>query len=316
MKKLIFTLLATILCLSVMYGCSAEVKENPASDFEYKKSEDGDSILITKYVGASENVVIPAEIDGLPVSKILGVAGEKTVIGTFENSNVKSVVIPDSVTSIGSNAFKNCSSLTKVKMPENLKTIGYNSFENCTSLKNIDMSETALTQLGNSAFMDCTSLGEVKLPDTLETIYEKAFYNCSSLKEIRLPESLRIVYYEAFSNCTALKVITVSKTANLFGSVSPAISDIPALEKIIFEDGRTEISGYGIFSTTSDVEVIIPASVKKLDPRVFFNYGTMTLIFEGECPDVGDGEKHSGATSAKIITEKNVNPPTSTIVFE
>ena len=193
MKKLILTFLITVLCLSVMYGCSAEVKENPASDFEYKKSEDGDSILITKYVGASENVVIPAEIDGLPVKTIYSVGENATErVGAFQNSSIKSVVIPDSVTSIGSNAFMDCSSLTEVKVSKKLKSIGYNSFENCVSLKKIDLSETVLTHIGDFAFNGCTSLSTVKLPDSLKNIYEKARYHEQIVTE-KEEEKLRIM---------------------------------------------------------------------------------------------------------------------------
>ncbi len=295
MKKLIFTLLATILCLSVMYGCSAEVKENPASDFEYKKSEDGDSILITKYVGASENVVIPAEIDGLPVKTIYSVGENATeMVGAFQNSSIKSVVIPDSVTSIGSNAFMDCSSLTEVKVAKNLKSIGYHSFENCVSLKKIDLSETVLTHIGDFAFNGCTSLREVKLPYTLEYIYEKAFYGCTSLTEIRLTENIDTFGSSAFGNCTSLETVIVSKADRLNGFSEPIFSDVPSLKKIIFEEGNTEIDGYAFFATTSDIEVIIPASVKKIEPSVFFNYGSIKLIFKGDCPELTGGDLIGG----------------------
>lgn len=297
MKNLFFSLLITILCLSVTCGCSAEVKENPVTDFEYQKSENSDYILITKYIGTSENVVIPAEIDGLPVKNIYSIGENATEkIGAFQNSNIKSVVIPDSVTSVGSNAFMDCSSLTKVKISKNLKSIGYHSFENCVSLKEIDLSETVLTHIGDFAFMGCTSLREVKLPTTLEYIYERAFYGCTSLKEIRLTESLKIFGPGAFADCTSLETVTVSKADRLNGSSQPIFSNVPSLSKIIFEEGYTEIDGYAFFATTSDIEVIIPASVKTIEPNVFFNYGSIKFIFKGDCPDIGNGEFHGNVT--------------------
>ena len=279
----------------LLWGCDARVKETPATDFEYKKSENGDYILITKYVGTSEKVVIPAEIDGLPVKTIYSVGENATEkVGAFQNSSIKSVVIPDSVTSIGSNAFMDCSSLTKIKISKNLKSIGYNSFENCVSLKEIDLSETILTHIGDFAFNGCTSLSTVKLPYTLEYIYEKAFYGCTSLTEIRLTESLKTFGPSAFGNCTSIKTITVSKADRLNGFSKPIFSNVPSLEKIIFEDGYTEIDGYAFFATTSDIEVIIPASVKKIDPEIFFNYGSIKFIFKGDCPELIGRETISG----------------------
>ena len=94
MKRFLAILFSVIFFMLLLWGCDARVKENPASDFEYKKSENGDYILITKYVGTSEKVVIPSEIDGLPVKIIFSVGRTATdMVGAFQGSSIKSVVL-------------------------------------------------------------------------------------------------------------------------------------------------------------------------------------------------------------------------------
>ena len=63
-------------------------------------------------------------------------------------------------------------------------------------------------------------------------------------------------------------------------------NNIPSLEKIIFEDGWEEITGYAYFVTTSDLEIIIPKTVKKISPLPFFIHGPTKIKFLGDCPEI------------------------------
>ena len=103
----------------------------------------------------------------------------------YKNSNVKTVVIEDGVTSIGNYAFSDCSSLTSITIPDSVTSIGYYAFFYCTSLTSITIPDS-VTSIGNYAFSNCTNLTSIKIPSSVTSMDSKAFYNCSSLKTISL----------------------------------------------------------------------------------------------------------------------------------
>ena len=123
-------------------------------------------------------------------------------------SKIKSVVIEDGVTRIGSCAFMECSSLTDVNIPNSVTSIGGNAFYECSSLKKINI-PNSVTSIGIRAFSYCTSLVEVNIQDGIVTIAEGAFLNCSSLTHIDIPNSVTSIGSDAFNNCTSLTEIII-----------------------------------------------------------------------------------------------------------
>ncbi|MDR1931333.1 MAG: leucine-rich repeat domain-containing protein [Spirochaetales bacterium] len=129
---------------------------SPGGDFSYDLNKAGDGIVITKYTGENEILIIPSEIEGYPVVQVgvnWVVSGWPYVviipdgvqtIGhlAFAKTRVKRVVLPDSVTSIGALAFANCTSLTDINIPANIKTIGAGAFQYCFNLFNVAIPES------------------------------------------------------------------------------------------------------------------------------------------------------------------------------
>ena len=119
--------------------------------------------------------------------------------GTFQNcSGLTTVTIPDSVTSIGKQAFLGCSSLTSVKIPNSVTSIGDYSFQDCKSLTSITIPNSVMT-IGESAFMGCSKVEDLKLPDNLQIIKRAMFKGCNSLKSVTIPTTVEVIYQEAFS---------------------------------------------------------------------------------------------------------------------
>lgn len=138
-------------------GCNGKggsAKAAPESDFEFRLSEDGTFIEITKYKGNAKNLVIPETIQGVPV---------EVIDGFEDNMKIKSVVIPSSVKVIRQYAFGGCESLEKVTLPEGLFLI-------------------------DDAAFSFTGLTSVTLPKSLEYLKSKAFGNCNNLSEINIPD--------------------------------------------------------------------------------------------------------------------------------
>lgn len=308
MKKIIISALLLLLVVLPMAGCSEKNKpadtteessavaetlvETPAENFKYVVSPDEKSIGITEYTGTAETVVIPSMIDGKPVTFFSDRTDDNGLTrGAFEGSNVKTVILPDGFISLGYRAFMDCSELTDITIPSTLnRPISGSCFENCTKLEKIDLSSTAIPSLENSAFRGCTSLREIKFPPELTEIGDRCFYKCSALEELQLPEKLQKIGEEASAGCSALKTVTIPTQMNLNSFSRCTFYDNPALEKIIFSEGREEIVGYAKFDTKSSVEIIIPKSVKKFDTSVFFVHGKETFVFNGDCPEIVGSE--------------------------
>ncbi|MDE7413320.1 MAG: leucine-rich repeat domain-containing protein [Muribaculaceae bacterium] len=111
------------------------------------------------------------------------------------------------VNEIGSCAFHSCDFLTSIIIPESVITIGDNAF-NSTSIKSIIIPDS-VTELGTSAFFYCRNLESIVLSDSLHAIEDGTFDQCVSLTSITLPSSIRKIGMFAFSLCKSLESITI-----------------------------------------------------------------------------------------------------------
>lgn len=152
------------------------------TDFEYIE-EDG-SLILTKYLGENENIIVPAEIDSKPVKSIKG--------AFLNNIMVKNVRISEGIETIDYMAFYGCTSVLSVLVPESVKTIGHAAFLGCMSLETVEMGG-GVTEIMPYAFSDCTFLSNIILPENLEFIGEKAFSNCSHLQSLNIPAAVKVI---------------------------------------------------------------------------------------------------------------------------
>ncbi len=119
--------------------------------------------------------------------------------------HLSSVVIPDSVQTIGDYAFRGCRNLNSINIPDGLTSIGDQAFYECVLLNNINIPD-GLTSIGDQAFYDCSSLDSINIPDNVQSIGQRAFAFCSSLEEIYIPLSVETIGDIAFRGCPNLTI--------------------------------------------------------------------------------------------------------------
>ena len=193
--------------------------------------DDANRATITGYNGSAAALYIPEEIDGHEVVAIGN--------GAFEDRiDLRTVMIPDSVTRIevwafyncnnlsnvtlsnnlnymGEYAFGNCKKITKIEIPKSLDSSG-GPFKNCDGLKMVTF-EKGTTEISSSLFEDCTGLEEIDIPDTVTVIENSAFNGCVNLLKIMIPDSVTRIENWAFYNCNNLSTVTLSNNLNYMG---------------------------------------------------------------------------------------------------
>ena len=208
------------------------------SEYDYQILDDG-TIEIIYYYGCDEVIIIPSEIDG---RKVTGIKG----FNLSNKENIKSITIPDSVTSIGDSAFSGCRSLTDITIPDSVTSIGCEAFYNCSSLTNITIPD-GVTSIEYGTFYDCSSLTNITIPDSVTSIECEAFYNCSSLTNITIPDGVTSIESETFYNCQSLSNIDISNSLISIGM--DAFAHCKNLKNIKIPDSVTTIE-LGAFNDT------------------------------------------------------------------
>ena len=128
--------------------------------------------------------------------------------GGYHLSSIRTLIIDDGVTHIGTSAFRGLNNLTEATIPNSVTTIGEGAFRNCSSLIEITI-PNAMTAYGSSIFRDCSSLKNVTILSNWVRIPAFTFQNCISLTEFTIPSSVGSLESSAFQGCSNLKVLTV-----------------------------------------------------------------------------------------------------------
>ena len=122
--------------------------------------------------------------------------------------SLRSINIPNSVTTIGSMAFGGCKSLTSINIPNSVRTIDKGAFSGCDSLTSINI-PNSVTNIGNSTFSICKLLTSVNIPNTVTNIGSMTFLMCESLTSINIPNSVTNIGRQAFGLCESLVNINI-----------------------------------------------------------------------------------------------------------
>ena len=171
---------------------------------KYDSRKNCNAIIETKsntLIKGCENTIIPNSVTSIETDAFLDCFG------------LTSITIPNSVTSIGVDAFFNCSGLTSVTIPNSVTSIGMQAFGYCSKLKSVTI-PNSVTSIGDNVFYNCSSLTSIIIPNSVTSIGRSAFLGCSSLTSITIPNSVTSIGVYAFHNCFSLiSIVCESNTS-------------------------------------------------------------------------------------------------------
>lgn len=269
----------------------------------YQISEDGSYVTVSGCADkATKSITISSSYDGLPVTSI---DSDAFNLGC---ANLESIQIPDSIISIGTNAFattaffddatswengvlyldkylikadKNKNNHIYYSIKPSTKIVSDSAFEGLTSL-DIVMLPASLVSIGKSAFKDCSNLEDFIIPNNVKYIGELAFNGCKSINDMVIPDSVTSIGSAAFGNCGSLSSLVLPFIGNgaeynyieyIFGSPLPSI-----LRTLILTAPCEKIAEKA-FSGCSNLEtIIIPDSVTSIGEQAFSECQKLTNI--------------------------------------
>jgi uncharacterized repeat protein (TIGR02543 family) len=297
--------------------------------------DDANRATITGYSGNATALYIPDEIDGHEVVAI----GDSA----FENrTDLRTVMIPDSVTEIGSCAFNNCTNLsnvtlsqnlkymegrafgscekiTKIEIPKSLEWCGstlydYGPFGDCTGLKTV-IFENGTTEISSHLFEKCTGLEEINIPDSVTEIEDSAFSGCVNLSKVNIPDTVTIIGEYAFDSCTNLTAVTLSENLEHMGG--KAFGSCEKITKIeipkSLEWCDSTLYDYGPFGDCTGLKtVIFENGTTEISSHLFEK---CTGLEEINIPDSVTEIEDSAFSGCVNLSKVNI-PDTVTIIGE
>ncbi len=303
MKKLFSTTLCVCIAAIVMMQFMVTPSARTSGNFEYSARDDG-TIQITKYIGSDTTLIVPSEIDGDTVTEIGWYAFR-------DCRELETIILPESITSIGREAFYGTAYYNNESNWEN----GILYLSNCLiATKSTDINGKVVVKsdtriIADYAFSECGNMTEIELPEGLISIGDSAFYECTSLMSFNVPDSvihikrLQIVDYNALDKSESkLQSIVIGNgittiPANMFQSCSN-LTDVTLGENIKTIENEA-------FAYTSIENIKIPDSVETIGYRAFFCCDFLSNIEFGKGISCIDSSAFDGENISKVTYAGN-----------
>ena len=200
-------------------------------------------------------------------------------------SGCKKTVIPNSVISIGNNAFDGCTGLTTVTIPNSVTSIGEESFYNCTGLTSVII-PNSVTILGNDAFAYCTGITSVTIPISVTNIGDNPFSGCAGLTSIKVESGN--TYYDSRNDCNAIIETNTNKlVSGCMNTIIPnsvttigilAFDSCTGLTSLTIPNSVTTIGKYAFQGCVGLTSLTIPNSVTTIENYAFWACEGLTEV--------------------------------------
>ena len=219
----------------------------------------------------------------------------------YDCSNLTAITIPSSVTDIGDGAFFGCSSLTSVVIPSSVKKISGGTFYWCTSLTDVTI-PSSVTSIGVEAFHGCSSLTSVEIPYGVTTVESGAFMGCSSMATAAIPASVTSIGSTAFIGCNSLTDVYYGGTETQWNNLKASIgaNNEPLLNAMVH---------FMESDTLDDFTVTIPSGMSDkvtiTEPKDGWVIGESTFSVSADKACVLAVSYDSGQTYTRLLATAN-----------
>jgi|GEM_PF-3599337 len=211
---------------------------------------------------------------------------------------METVVLPSSVTSIGTYAFDGCSAIKTISIPEGVTTISNYSFRNCSALESVTLG-SEVKSINQYAFSGCTALQAISIPESVTSIGTYAFDGCSAIKTISIPEGVTTISNYSFRNCSALESVTLGSEVKSINQY--AFSGCTALQAISIPESVTSIGTYAFANCSSLKTIILPEGVTTINNYTFQNCSALENITLGSNVNTLGNYAFNGCTALKVL---------------
>jgi len=225
--------------------------------------------------------------------------GEAAFVGC---RNLMSIVIPNSVTKIGNHVFYQCENLTTVTIPKSVMEIGEYAFWECSGLSSITI-PNSVTEIRNYTFWQCSSLASVTIPNSVTKIGEDAFENCHSLTSITIPKSITKIEKGVFDGCQRLTSVIIPKLVTEIGAY--AFWDCRSLKSVTIPSSVRIIGDYAFHGCDSLASVNIPNSVKEIGAYAFTCCSLTSITIPSSVTVIGKSAFAGSSLTSINVAENN-----------
>ena len=217
----------------------------------------------------------------------------------FSFTDLTTITLPDSVETIGDNAFSNCRSLTSINIPDGVTSIGGGAFGSCKALTNISIPDS-VTAIGDSAFSYCSSLNSITLGNRVKSIGTYTFQDCTALTNISIPNSVTGIGTGAFIGCTSLETLTLGSGVETIGN--NAFQGCNLLTDFALPSGLKSIGDSAFNGCAALTKVDMPDSVTYLGAGAYQNCTGLTSATLSEKLSEMNNSVFAGCTGLTTVT--------------
>ena len=276
------------------------------NNFNDNSVADVDEVIFKTSFECYNYEFLPENFNDLYIYKILEKKDDFNADALKFMYSLPKLIIPSSIKFLYNSSFEMFKNLKEVVIPSSVTSIGPNSFNNCWSLMNVSfLDPPSLRIIGIMAFSNCVSLTEIQLPSSLESIEDGAFKDCSSLKQISIPSSVKSIKEKCFFNCLSLCKIVFSDSSSLESIESCAFGKCKSLKEITLPQTLTKIEQFTFNNCLSLVHVAIPSSITSIDNFAFSDCLSLTQItIPSSVTSIGKGafQNCSSLVEVKILS--------------